>query len=513
MENDELDKRFAELAERYRHYAEELEQARGHIEKQDGLSSHQALLAFNRAADAITDGIKVFISYKSEDEALAKSFRRMIVKYGASRLKMTSTGTHDVFYAAQGIGPGDDWEDTLDQKLSAAHWLILLLPDGEVERDWRVWEAGYFAAHISRHAGERLICVHHPSVRASPQLTRFQSRSGDERGIKKFFEEMFFSPNVIPGMKQIAARELHDDLESDAKLLACEFGGPAVKPQRDYFIPYLSIAIDEKFDFSNMTDLLKAKVIGCAKMSRVFDIQGGFRGTVNELLGDSVARGWIEPLVSALHDVVKQRNPRSVWVPIASHHDNGKQYRPVVASVERQGDDRISSFQILFIEEIGGQITRAPEDLDALETALRWCYRSWWEIYHRSGGDLSDPKRLDQMKQYIRRSEWEAQLRGALNPETLQRAFDRHPELQERLGEHQERYRMLYRNDKDGKLDTALSSNDGTLMSEALKELRPMIAWFLVNAAHVYADMLAEELKSEVPVKKADEAALLSVVP
>jgi hypothetical protein len=504
-----IDKRLDDLVQRYPQCAEELEQAKRYIIQQDSLSPHQALLAFNRAADAITDGIKIFISYKSEDEALAKSLSRYIIKYGASRLKMTSDGSRDVFYAAQGIGPGDDWEDTLDQKLSAAHWLILLLPGGEVERDWRVWEAGYFAAHVCRHAGERLICLHHPSVRSAPQLTRFQSRSGDARGIKKLFDELFFAPNVIAGMKQIAARELHDDLDGDASSLAREFGGPAVKPQRDY----LSIARDEEFSSKKVNDILKARVVGCAKMGRVFDVTGGFRGTVNELLGNSVDRGWVEPLVGALNDVVEQRNPRSVWVPIASHDDNGKQFRPIVASVERQGDERISSFQILFIEEIGGQITRAPEELDALETALRWCYRSWWEIYQRFGGDLSDPRRLDQMKQYIRRSEWEAQLRGAMKPETLQRAFARDPKFQERLAEHQERYNKLYRNGSDGKLDIALSSNDGKLMTEALNELRPMIAWFLLHAARIYADMLADALKSEVPREMAEEAALLSVVP
>ncbi len=215
---------------------------------------------------------------------------------------------------------------------------------------------------------------------------------------------------------------------------------------------------------------------------------------------------WVGALARALRDVVTGRPPRSVVVPFFNYRRTA-QFRPCLHCVRRRGvDGPLVSFHVVFIEEFGGQVVGVPHDLDALETTVRWSYRSWWEVLGPFGNrTVNTQEQLDTIRQYTERAEQEAQARNASDPALLNRVFAERPAEQAKLTEFQSRYYADYRDPTDGqsqrKIDRAFRDNDPALLGEALAELRPMVAWFLVHAARRYAELLAEKLKDELPAE------------
>ncbi len=84
--------RCEELKARFPKRAAELERAADKIEGKADLPVEKKLLAFERAADAIVDGIKILISYKAEDYALAIALKEKLADYGAKRLNEDADG-------------------------------------------------------------------------------------------------------------------------------------------------------------------------------------------------------------------------------------------------------------------------------------------------------------------------------------------------------------------------------------------------------------------------------------
>jgi hypothetical protein len=505
-----LQQQCAALQQRRPACAEELTRACERIDGEPGLSPTDKLRAFARAADAIMDGIKIFISYKSEDEALATSFVEKLADYGAKRLKEDASGNPEIFVAAQNIHGGDDWRQTIKARLAESHWLILLLPDAEIDRDWLVYEAGYFDRGMCKAAGEKLICVHHPNVTLASQLENYQSYSSTADGIRKLFEELFFTADAIAGMHQVAPPFRAKRLAEDARELSLAFRHPRARIEPVFCLRYIDIAHRDGAAYANEQELLEAEVVQAAGLEQVFHRQDDFRGTVGELIADinDEAHGtaWLGALAGALNDVVTGKPPRRMVVPFIGYGENPTVFRPCLHCVRRRGAaGPIDSFHVVFIEEFGGQVGNAPAELDALETTLRWSYRSWWEVIGRyDQRTVRTQEQLDAIRQYTERAEQEAQSRNAMDPALLSRVFAAHPAEQATLDEMQRTYYAKYRNPAtgEGKIDQAFRERNPALLGEAISELRPMIAWFLVHGARRYAELLEERLDSELPAER-----------
>lgn len=63
-----------------------------------------------------------------------------------------------------------DWYARATQALDSAQWLLLMFGERSLERDWWLWEAGYFAARHPELYG-RTVCMHHPDLKA-PRMLR-----------------------------------------------------------------------------------------------------------------------------------------------------------------------------------------------------------------------------------------------------------------------------------------------------------------------------------------------------
>jgi hypothetical protein len=440
--------------------------------------------AFLRAADAIKNGIRVFISYKSIHKSLASRLRKLIKSFGDGRVV-------EVFVAEQNIRGAADWRDELESAVERAHWFILLLPDTKFEREWPIFEAGYFKRGMTRT--EKLICVHHPNVPLSAQLDDFQAFSSSPEDLKKMFTELFFSPDPVVGMRQICDAERMEELVPAIAELSNSFAGPQPESFYDFRMSFVELAHQEGSNYSKIEDLLAAMVTRARHIQGIFGRADDFRGSFRDLIDQCAVDGWVEDLGRALQAAVESRATHAPATPFAGF-ERGSAFRPLVHCLQRTGDGGpITTFHIVFIEESSLPVTSAPAELMALESAVRWCYRSWFEVlvpyrYHLEKGDV------DAIRRFTEHAEQEAQTRGTLNREALLDAFAHDHAVQEKLRLDQTDYYQNYRNPltHDGQIDRAFRDQDPVLLRKCLDVMRPRVLWFLQQAAKRYAELVAE---------------------
>ncbi len=226
-------------------------------------------------------------------------------------------------------------------------------------------------------------------------------------------------------------------------------------------------------------------------LTEAFDRYDTFRGTVGELIArvNDSAHGqqWIDALCGALHDIVAGFPPRAVEVSFFGAK-RGWSFRPNLYCVWKNSENkRIEHFQVIFTEE--KRVANVPEKLDALETALRWAYRSWWEIYGTYDRKLT-VEDVDDIYRYTQRAEQEAQSRGVMDPSVIFGAF-KDPEAKI-FKDQFDKYITKYRDPqtKSGRIDKAFEHRDPKLMKECLDELRSDSRWFLKVAAKRFAELI-----------------------
>jgi hypothetical protein len=470
----------------------ELESAKQNIAAEDLLPG-EAIRSFERAADAIKNGIRIFISYKFIHSALAEKFRDLIRDYCLARLGRDRGLQPTVFIAERGMDGGKDYRKQLRDEIDKAHWFFLLLPDVQFDREWPIWEAGFFQRGMT--LAERLICVHHPSVPVAGQLEDLQAYESTPDRLHQLFTELFFTKQAIPGMEQISFNDKRKDLQRDMLELSSLFKHerPAVA---DVCGRFIMIEHREGVGYGKIEDLLSAPIVDMKNLTEAFDRRDGFRGTFGELIrsvnDDDHGRQWIDALRNALHDVVHNFVPGSVEVQFSGAR-RGWSFRPTLYCLWKDVEtDQIQRFHVVFTEEIGDRIGNVPGELDALATALRWSFRSWWEIYGTYGGRLT-AQDVDDIHRFTQRAEQEVQSRGGLDPEVLAGTFEdaEKKTLMAQFANYYEVYRRPGTN--DGKLDRAFRDRDARLMRESLDELKPSTLWFLKAASKRFAELIAQK--------------------
>jgi hypothetical protein len=470
---------------------EELNAAKQNIAEQN-LTTDDAIKSFERAADAIKNGIRVFISYKFIHHDLAEKFRDSIRAYGQSRLAKDRDDQPWVFIAEQGVEAGKDYRKQIQEEIEKAHWFFLLLPDVQFGREWAIWEAGYFQRGMT--ATERLIGVHHKSVTKAAQFEYLQAYDSSPEGLQRLFTQLFFEKQAIPGMKQITFDNYKKNLERDTDELSKLFR--IVRPVvPDVVGRFIEIEHRDGICYDKIEDLLSAQILNMKNLTEAFDRPDTFRGKFGDLIADvndkDHGQQWIDALSGALHDIVTEHLPRAIEVPFFGAR-RGWAFRPDLYCVWRNTENKqIDHFQVIFTEEIGQRVVNVPEELDALETALRWAYRSWWEIYGTFYGRRLTVQDVEDIYRYTQRAEQEVESRGGMDPKIILRAF-KDPESKI-LGDQYTKYLTEYRNPQhNGKIDRAFADRDPKLMKESLDELKPNSLWFLKAAAKRFAELINE---------------------
>jgi hypothetical protein len=296
-------------------------------------------------------------------------------------------------------------------------------------------------------------------------------------------------------MKQISYDGYKKHLPQDAKDLSAWFTEPQPALVPDICSRFINIKHKEGNTYNRIDDLLSAQIVEMKNLTEVFDRADQFHGSFADLI-DSVnnkehGQQWIEGLRAALAELVSKRSPQPIRVPFVgakrgvfwSHLHGAWSY-----------DGKIDYFQVIFLEGFAPQVSNVPQNLDALETAVRWAYRSWWEIYGAFSGRLTS-SHVDEIYRYTQISEQESESRGVTDPEILLRSFE-DPEIRNQLQRNLNMYFSEYRNPetKDGKLDIAFRERDPKRMRKCLDELRPMSLWFLKIATSRFAELIAETL-------------------
>jgi hypothetical protein len=295
-------------------------------------------------------------------------------------------------------------------------------------------------------------------------------------------------------MKQIAFDTKNQELKKDTEELSELFPGRLV-PVPDVVGRYIDIKHEQGIAYDKTEDLLSTQILAFNRVEAVFNRTNTFHGTFGQLIenvnNDEHGRQWIEGLRAALQDIVAHRCPREAVTPFLGA-DTDWMFRPSVHCVWKiAGDDHIDHFRVVFVEEMGRRVRNAPPDVDTLETALRWAYRSWWEIYGKFVGRLNRED-VEAIYWYTQQAEQEVQLKGVQRPEVLLQVF-KDPEAKV-LDGNQTKYYSEYRNPKtqNGKLDKAFRERNPELMRECLDELKPMSLWFLKAAARRFSELIAK---------------------
>jgi hypothetical protein len=163
----------------------ELRAAKDYLVSDTNLPTDLAIRSFDRAADAIKSGIRVFISYKFDDRDLAEKFQFFIREYGQTRLARDRDDQPYVFIAEQGMEAGKEYPKQIREEIEKAHWFFLLLPDVQSGREWLIWEAGYFQRGMT--ASERLISIRHKRISEAAELQYLQAYDSSPDGLQRLF--------------------------------------------------------------------------------------------------------------------------------------------------------------------------------------------------------------------------------------------------------------------------------------------------------------------------------------
>ena len=358
---------------------------------------------------------------------------------------------------------------TLFDRVTHAHWFLLLLPDSADDWGWQLYEAGIFRG--SMLPGDRLICLHHPDVQLAPQLKDYQAVPAKQDAVIKFLDDILVQPDAVPGM---------DPLNKNARELA-DLAGDIVSAfdnlsavETVWFGNFVELAVDNAEKLTRAEDLNRARIITRQGVEELFGRQRGVDQTWGALTSDlegSTDTAWITELVDVIRSVAKGGLPPSMEATFAGANGGaGKQFRPRLTSVKKK-DGSIECFHISFIEVLGrGTAGEEPAGMRSLQTAMRLAYRFRWEIIepYRYKARLAI-KDIQTIENILERLEREAQFHGLLDRGILCSQFgpDAHA-----VDEMYTQWEEIRNDQRTGLLDQGFVEKDGRKVKEFAESAR-----------------------------------------
>lgn len=435
-----------------------------------------------KAASAIRTEVRVFVSYKERYE----QDTRMIV----NALRAWAGPKLNIWYAHD-ILPGDDWMQALFERVTAAHWFFLLLPDSADDWGWQLYEAGIFRG--SMLPGDRLICLHHPDVQRAPQLEDYQAVPVEQGAVIRFLEDILVRPNAVPGMDPINPHV--QNLPNLAGEIVSAFDRLSTV-ETVWFGNFVELAVDNAQELSCAEDLNRARIIATQGVEELFGRREGVDRTWGMLVSDLDPRpqgtAWITELVNVMREVAAGRIPTNIEATFAGANGGaGKEFRPSLTFI-KQKDSSIESFHISFIEVLGrGMAGREPAGMRSLQTALRLAYRLRWEIIE-SYKDRSffNDKDIRTIQNILERLELEAHSHGLLDRGVLCDQFGSNaPAVDAMYGE----WEKIRNAQGTGLLDQGLLENDEKKVKKALQALVHINKQFMILASKRFSEMVSNE--------------------
>ncbi len=470
---------------RVRHAANWLVRERG--DKTD----EELVMALRRVLSALRDQeLRVFLSYKAKDASLANQIARKLESWSAKKLMidyMADLSVEEV---------GRRWRANIEKTIPQCDWFLLLLPDPGEERDWVLFEAGYFFR--GQGLVGRLVCLHHPDNRLADAIQTLQSVPAETGKVQDFLKGLFHEPDWIPGMPAI--NDSLEDLEGKAKEIVDLIKPPVGNASRSWTDPHMEVAFENAAAVSGWGQLAAGRVIDSnPDCLRLFNLE-----VSRHLLGDWLASvagagqdaGWVKELACAVQAVGSGN--RVPCLNAVIHAGDGSCVRPQICSVTRRGSDppKVESIDILFSkQELPPTTTTMNADLAVLSITLEFAVRFRYQILERFARRELDGKDVLAFNRAVMELQREVvhDRRFSEDPSVIQEqtlalfAGDDRAVIQKMW----ERSDQLWRPDGGGEMDLAVADLDGEALARFVKELLEMNQSFLSVTSRRFAELIA----------------------
>jgi hypothetical protein len=457
-------------------------------EKNKGAPIEKIVEAVRRLFKPLHEGeITVFFSYKAKDKSVAKRIANLLEQWSATKLQikhMASLGVEDV---------GRDWRQRIEDTIPDCDWFLLLLPNPEEERDWPLFEAGYFQR--GEGLSGRLVCLHHSDNDVADVFGSKQSVPAEINSVADFLKGLFHEPNWISGMPALnpALMDLNDKAQEIVNL---------IQPPPGVNIccgPHLMVAFEDASSVKGREQLFQGRVVdsndACAKLFRRkgrTQLLGGWLKSLQENVQNDTCLEDLAQAVRAAGDGDEVPEIRTTLTL-----DEERFVRPTICPVKRRkSDETLEAVHILFNEvDPPPNTSYMNPELAALATTLKFAVRFRWEILVAYAD--RELKRAD--VQAFNKALVVLEREAVLDPRLVKDPnLGRELTLQLFEGKQKaeiekmyDRWDQLRRPDNDGELDHAIFDLDGQALANIVQELLEINKHFLIHASARFAELIA----------------------
>lgn len=415
-------------------FSEELEKCLRELCKYESINDIDAgVEAFTKSADAIVNGIKIFVSFPVSCSDFAQTFLDTLWSFDDNKRLCREGRFPYMFARSESRAVGQVYSTQVLEALRLTHWMFIIVPSEVADAQWVVFEAGAFAG--SMLPMDRLICIHHPAVERIKPLQGFDTTSVTEPDLSRMFKKLYSDTGSIPGIKSLIEQKKFDE-EINRNIPRILDASNQLRPTKELFVVReIELCLQSSSwqrDISNgdneQDPLSSLRLIRGTRFEEVFGVQS-LPSTLGELLvnvfntGPEDIKNWKKQLGHALRDIVAGRPPSPVDVAFLDYRSQRPFRSFLVSYCERDRPREVLSARLGFQEAIVFPSNRAPWELEVLEAALRLSYRFRWDVIEESRGVIrvSD---LERMEARIVAAEQEARYRNAMGRGPLEEIFE-----------------------------------------------------------------------------------------
>ena len=432
--------------------------------------------------------VNVFYSYKDKDSLIADQIGEKLKSWSAGKLRISDMADMSVAQV------GRNWREKIEKTISQCDWFLLLLPTPGDERDWVLFEAGYFFR--GQGFAGRLVCLHHPDNKVADALEAVQSVPAEVEAVRSFLDGLFHLPNWIPGMP--ALNPGLDELEEKAKEIVDLIKPPTDRGVRFCCGPHMEVAFEDASSIRSWEQLANGRVIvsneDCKRLFGLDVHRELFGDWFREELGVEQDREWLTQLASAVQAAGEGRQVPSIHASFCVA--GGRRVQPRICAITRRADQKLESVDILFNDaELPPVTTSMKPELAALSNTLDFAVRFRYQLLEQFENRKLENKDVLAFNR----------LATALFQQTMRdRLFLEDPLVirektlrlfvgdDKKVIQHMyERSDQLWRQDGEGEMDRAIANLDSEALAALIKELLDMNQRFLTVTSKRFAEIVS----------------------
>ncbi len=263
-------------------------------------------------------------------------------------------------FISEEIPAGENWLETVKDKLGASNLLLLIFTDPALDWDWCLYEAGLFT-DLKGDDSRKVVCLHHRDQEPPDQLRHLQTVAATPEAITKFLKRLFIDGMFGPGSGVNPNAEL-----KWLEKVGAQLSKLLVHKETQPLLPHLVLEV------SGDTQWNENEIPGAAKVldpdGDMLDLFGLTKGTYMWSRLEAQARaapdtGWLQVLSTDVYRRSRRQTgvmSDAVYLPPTK---SDLAYRALLSRVDRLTDGR-QRFHIIFVQE--PTLTRAISSFSEL---------------------------------------------------------------------------------------------------------------------------------------------------